>query len=123
MKHVQQRVVLADARFFAYHGFYPQEQVLGTAFRVDIEVTFDRELGGQDEEDLGRTVNYAVLYDIANQEMNQPRKLLETVAEAILLKIKSQFTFVDHIQVRITKEHPPFGGDVAKARVSMEWSK
>lgn len=123
MKRAQQRVALSNARFFAYHGFYPQEQLLGTVFFVDIEVAFERELQCGGEEDLGRTVNYAELYDIAKDEMAQPRKLLETVAEAMLLQVKARFGFLDRIQVRITKEHPPFGGDIAQAQVALEWAK
>lgn len=123
MKHAQQRVAMAQARFFAYHGVYPQEQIIGTPFVVDIEVMFDRELQVAAEEDLDRTVNYAELYDIARDEMAKPRKLLETVTETILLSVRTQFPFVNHIRVCITKQNPPFGGDVAQARVALEWEK
>ena len=90
MKHVLQRVGLSKARFFAYHGFYPEEQVLGTVFFVDIDVAFDRSLLTPEEEDIGKTVNYADLYGIAKAEMARSRKLLETVAEAMLLQVRDR---------------------------------
>lgn len=123
MKRVQQRVGLTQARFFAFHGFYPEEQLLGTAFFVDIDVVFERDLQMPGEEDIGNTVNYADLYSIAKEEMDHPRKLLETVAEAMLLQVRNRFPQLAQIHVRITKEHPPFGGDIAKSYVALAWSR
>ena len=33
---IKQKVSLEGVRFFAYHGFYPEEQVLGAEFIVDL---------------------------------------------------------------------------------------
>jgi dihydroneopterin aldolase len=33
-------ISLHGAEFFAYHGFYPEEQLIGAKFIVDIEVNF-----------------------------------------------------------------------------------
>lgn len=123
MKQVMQRVGLTKARFFAYHGLYPEEQQLGTEFFVDLVVRFKRGVLGSGEEDIGKTVNYAALYEIAQTEMGRARKLLETVAEAMLVRVMEEFPEVDHIHVQITKQHPPFGGDLSQATVALEWSK
>lgn len=122
MKRVLQRVKLANARFYAYHGVFPQEQIIGTSFLVDIDVFFDRELRLSAEEDLNRTVNYAELHAIAQAEMAQTRKLLETVSDSMLARVQSQFPFVAKIRVCITKQHPPFGGDIAQAQVEVVWT-
>lgn len=123
MKKVLQRVGLSKARFFAYHGLYPEEQQLGTEFFVDLTVAFQRDVHAAGEEDIGNTVNYAALYEIARQEMARPRKLLETVAESMLLRVRQDFPDVDQVHVQITKQHPPFGGDLAQAIVALEWFK
>lgn len=120
MGHIRQHVALTDARFYAYHGYYQEEQVLGNEFTIDIHVAFDR---GDDikADELQYTVNYERLYHIAKTEMQQPRKLLETVAEAMLRRVRTDFPFVSSVDVGITKHNPPFGGDRANARVTLCW--
>lgn len=120
MGNIRQQVALTDARFYAYHGYYAEEQVLGNEFTVDIHVAFDRK-GDAASEDLGHTVNYEQLYRIAEAAMQHPRKLLETVVETMLEQVKDEFPFLSDIEVAITKHHPPFGGDRAKARVALQW--
>ncbi|MEC3879648.1 dihydroneopterin aldolase [Parapedobacter sp. 10938] len=120
MGKIHQQVAVADARFFAYHGYYPEEQVLGNEFSVDICVAFNRE-DRETADELQYTVNYELLYHIAKAEMQQPRKLLETVAESILRRVRTDFPFVSDIEVSVTKHNPPFGGDGANARVVLKW--
>ncbi|MGV3762585.1 dihydroneopterin aldolase [Parapedobacter sp.] len=122
MGTIRQQVALADARFYAYHGYYPEEQVLGNEFTVDISVAFER---GDSEtaDELQHTVNYELLYHIAKTEMQLPRKLLETVGESILRRVRTDFPFVSNIEVSVTKHNPPFGGDHAKARVKLRWER
>lgn len=120
METIRQQVALIDARFFAYHGYYAEEQALGNEFTVDICVAFDRDSDTEADE-LQYTVNYQQLYDIAKNVMQQPRKLLEAVAETMLHRVRTEFSFVYHIEIAITKHNPPFGGDRAKARVALSW--
>ncbi len=122
MGRIRQQVALIDARFYAYHGYYPEEQVLGNEFTIDIYVAFDRG-DRKTADELQHTVNYEQLYDIAKTEMQEPRKLLETVAESMLHRVKADFPFVSHIEVSVTKHNPPFGGDRAKAGVKLTWEQ
>src|SRR5690606_23952562 len=119
MEHLRQHVALTDARFYAYHGYYPEEQVLGNEFVVAIEVTFDRQ--GEVSDELGQTVNYETLYEIASTAMQVTRKLLESVAEAILGRVRLEFPFTHEVTISICKTNPPFGGDRAKASVTLTW--
>ncbi len=119
MGHIKQQVALIDARFFAYHGYYPEEQVLGNEFKVDIQVAFAKHTESADE--LENTVNYQTLHTIAKDEMQHPRKLLETVAESMLHRIVADFPFVEEVDVTIHKSHPPFGSDAAKAAITLTW--
>ena len=120
MGTIRQQVALTDARFFAYHGYYPEEQVLGNEFTVHICVMFNRD-DRLTTGELEHTVNYEQLYHIAKTEMEQPRQLLEAVAESMLHRVKKDFPFVSSIEVALTKHNPPFGGDRAKARVTLSW--
>lgn len=107
---------LNAAEFFAYHGYYPEEQLLGSRFLVDISVSF---LPAADlaKDELQNTVNYEQLYNIASDEMNITRKLIETVAKAIADAIKQKFPFVKNTRVSIQKMNPPLKGKVGYSSV------
>jgi len=107
---------LNDAEFFAYHGFYPEEQLIGSRFLVDISVNFVPN-GDLNEDEISNTVNYEQLYDIASDEMKHTRKLIETVGQSILDGIKQKFPFVGNIRVCIKKMDPPLKGKVGHSNV------
>jgi len=107
---------LNDAEFFAYHGFYPEEQLLGSRFLVDISVSFEP-AGDLAEDEIDNTVNYEQLYNIACDEMKITRKLIETVGKAIADEIRNKFSFAKHIRVAIKKMDPPLKGKVGHSSV------
>lgn len=115
-------VALHGAEFFAYHGFYPEEQKIGSYFIVDVEVGFTP-TGDINEDNLSNTVNYEKLYDIACEEMKLPKKLIETVAQVIINEIKKQYAFVDTIQVVIKKLNPLVGAKTKYSSVTINYSK
>lgn len=115
------QVNLENLRFYSYHGFYPEEQILGNEYSVDIKTSFDSPNLKDDQ--LDRTVNYEQLYSIATTAMKNTRKLLETVADEMLENIKLKFQHLTSIEVSICKINPLFGGDKAHARVSILWHK
>jgi len=104
-------VALHGVAFFAYHGFYEEEQKLGTKFLVDIEVDFDP-IGSLKSDKIGNTVDYEQLYEIADRQMKHTRKLIETVAQSIADDIKAQYTFTKSIRVLIKKLNPALRGKV-----------
>ena len=107
---------LNDAEFFAYHGFYPEEQLIGSRFLVDISVSFSP-AGNLAEDEIDNTVNYEQLYNIACDEMKNTRKLIETVGQSIFDAIKGKFPFVKNIRVCIKKMDPPLKGKVGHSNV------
>lgn len=121
MSTMYQKVALHNVRFFAYHGFYPVEQVLGSEFIVDIEAEF--EVFGNGNDDLAQTVDYEKLYAIATAEMNNTRKLIETVAHGLLERIRHEFLAIKNIRVAIRKMHPPMQGEVGSSLVELKFSR
>lgn len=113
---------MQGAEFFAWHGFYPEEQKLGSCFVVDIEVEFTPG-GNLNEDELNNTVNYEQLYNIVCEEMKRTKKLIETVAQAIIDETKREYAFVEKIQVNIKKLNPPLGGKVSCSNVIMSYVK
>jgi dihydroneopterin aldolase len=116
------KVALEGVEFFAYHGFYPEEQVLGTRFFVDVAVKFDAKSTLKDDK-ISNTVDYEVLYSIIQEEMAHPRKLIETVVQAILDGVVSRFPFINAAEVTLKKMHPALGGAVNNSAVTISYNK
>jgi len=112
-------VALHDAEFFAYHGYYPEEQLLGNRFVISIKVAFEQEERKLERDNLEQTVNYEDLYGIAEEEMKNPRQLLETVAQAIADRIKLKFSYLIHTTVTVKKLNPPLKGRVRASSVTV----
>jgi 7,8-dihydroneopterin aldolase/epimerase/oxygenase len=104
-------IAIHGAEFFAYHGFYPEEQKLGTQFIVDVEVAF-KPIGDIKQDKIGNTVDYEKVYNIICEQMKLTRKLIETVAQSIADDVKTQYSFVHSVKVTIKKLHPPLAGKV-----------
>jgi len=114
-----QTVALNDVRCFAFHGFYPEEQLTGTEFLVSVEVTFTP---SGDTEDLQRTVNYEVLNTIILEEMGSTKKLLESVVRVILDRVISAYPFVHTAVAGIKKMFPPMPGEVNHSFVQLSYT-
>ncbi|MXV50471.1 dihydroneopterin aldolase [Pedobacter sp. HMF7647] len=117
----RQKVALENVRFFAYHGFYPEEQLTGNEFVLTLET--EQDIFTNSSEDLSSTVNYERLFEIANDRMKQTKKLLETVAYAILDDIHREFLAVDFIRVSIRKTNLPMAGDIGNSLVELTYKR
>jgi dihydroneopterin aldolase len=111
-------ISLHGAAFFAYHGFYPEEKKIGSHFVVDIDVEFTTTADLNDD-NLENTVNYERLYEIVSGEMKVTRKLIETVAQAIINQIKEQYPFIDRVQVKLKKVNPLIGAKTQYSSVTL----
>ncbi len=112
------RVELVDMEFFAHHGCFEQERIIGNKFIVNIWVECDCKIPSETD-DINDALNYQILYDIVKREMEIPSHLLEHVAGRILKSVQSEFPYISAAQVRIDKLNPPLGGKVGSSRVTM----
>jgi len=118
---IKQKVSLKGVRFFSFHGFYPEEQILGTEFILDIDT--ELEVYGSGGDDISNTVNYERLLQIASEEMNIPRKLIETVAHSMLERIRHEFLAVQDIRISIRKMHPPMSAEIENSNIELLFSR
>lgn len=112
--HSEITIELKSVLFFAFHGLHEEEGKTGNEYEVDLSVRFITD--GKMITKIDETIDYVKLFEIVKQEMEQPRKLLETVAISITEKIQEHFSEVKEVQVRINKKNPPiinFSGSVA----------
>lgn len=112
------RIALEGMHFFAYHGYYEEERIVGNQFIIDTFVdvdTFDSK-----DDDINDTVNYEVIYDIVKSHMVKKYKLLETIALNISSELKTKFPKITKVKVRVAKIGPQLGGEVDKAVIEYE---
>jgi dihydroneopterin aldolase len=105
------KILLEGMEFFAYHGHYEEEQIIGTKFIVDIEIDF--ESGKAEHSDhLSDTVNYQEVYHLVKKEMEINAHLLENVARRIHDSILNVFPKAESVKIKISKINPSLGGKV-----------
>lgn len=115
-----QTVALKEIKFYAYHGFYPEEQLTGNHFSVDVEVTFIPRL--EDSEDIDNTVNYEVINELVREEMLHAKKMLETVVKNIIDGLIQIYPFLLTINVGIKKYHPAMPGEIGHSFVHLSYT-
>ncbi|WP_439558441.1 dihydroneopterin aldolase [Dyadobacter sp.] len=112
-------ISLEGLEFFAYHGYYPEEQRIGNKYALDITISTDFFKAAQ-EDKLSETVNYETIYQIASKVMQEPAKLLEHIGFNVIEKIREHYPRVANIKVRVSKFNPPVGGVCTRAVITME---
>lgn len=113
-----QTVALKDVKCFALHGYYPEEQLTGIYFMVDITVEF---IPYGDTENLQHTVNYEILNTIILEEMARTQKMLETVIRNIINRTIATYPFILTAVVGIRKLNPPMPGQIGHSFVQLSY--
>lgn len=112
------KIRLEGMNFYAHHGYFEEEQKLGTRYTVDVELTVDFKEAAESDL-LEGTTDYVQVYKIVEQVMTVNTKLLEHLAFKINKKILEQCNEVAEIATKVTKHNPPLGGLCASASVSL----
>jgi dihydroneopterin aldolase len=110
---------LTGMKFYAFHGCFEEEQKIGTHFVADVSLTYDASAAIADD-DVEKSVNYPLVYKTIQKVMNEPRHLIETVADRIVRHIKQDFPQVQHVAVKLCKLNPPLDGKTEYVAVEME---
>ena len=111
------QVGLEDVRFFAYHGLFPEERILGNWFVLRVQV--GKQLDSFTFERMDQTFDYGTIYSICKEVMDEPVDLLETVAARIAIRLKQVFEGISSYEIHVWKEQPPLGLVSGKSRVSI----
>ena len=101
-------IELRNLEFYSFHGLYEEEKRIGGEFVVDVWAKFPAE--DHSLNSINETVNYAALFTIIKDEMNQPRELLETIAQSIAEKIYAKYGVIKEVEIRIEKKKAPIAG-------------
>ncbi len=105
------QISIEGMEFFAYHGCFEEEQIIGNKFIVDIFLEVSTEQA-QRSDNLSQTVNYQKVYEVIREQMNVSSSLLEHLGHRINEAVRTQFPAIKRITLKVCKLYPPIGGKV-----------
>ena len=123
MAKVLRKIGLENVQFTAPIGFYEEERVLKNKFIVNVWAEMPVSLVESDADELTNTVNYVGLYEICQAAFAKERRLLEPVAQEILVNILAHYSFIESASVKIQKLHPPIQAEIETSFVELNYSK
>ncbi|MCF6169727.1 MAG: dihydroneopterin aldolase [Bacteroidales bacterium] len=112
-------ISIEGMEFFAYHGCFKEEQVIGTKFNIDLFMEVDTATAEQSDR-LEDTVNYQAVYRLVKQEMDSKSHLLEHVGRRVLESIRGAFPQIEKAKIKIRKLNPPLGGKMDFVSLELE---
>lgn len=111
-------IELEQMEFYAFHGCYKAESIVGTRFLVNIKFETNTQKAEQSDL-LSDTVNYLEVYQVVKTQMEIKSNLLEHVARRIIQSLKQKYSAIDALQVKISKLNPPLGGQLEAVSVTI----
>ncbi len=110
-------IALHDLMFYAHHGCFEEERLIGTRFKVDVEMTTDGCPAALTDR-LEDAIDYSRVYELISGEMGIPSYLLEHVAGRILQRLTDSFSLTE-CRVTVSKIAPSLGGEAGRASVTL----
>ena len=114
-------ISIEGMEFFAYHGCFKEEAIIGTKFSIDLFMVTDT-TKAESTDNLEDTVNYQSVYELVKDEMKTRSKLIEHVGRRILTRLKVEFPEIEHAKIKIRKLNPPLGGKIEFVSLELEHS-
>ncbi|MCI1720828.1 MAG: dihydroneopterin aldolase [Bacteroidales bacterium] len=116
------RIELVDMEFFAHHGCFDEEQMIGNKFLVNLKVEGDfRKAASTDK--ISDALDYQGLYKVVKDEMGKPSKLLENVCKRIIDSIASRYPQIEKAELTVDKLNPPLGGKLYASSVTANYTR
>jgi len=112
------KIEIENMEFYAYHGHYKEEQIVGNKFLVDLSIETDLEPAARSDS-LKDALNYQQAYMIVEREMKVKSQLMEHIAGRILDALYREMKGIIKATVRVSKMNPPVGGRVERVSVTM----
>lgn len=113
------KIALEGMEFYARHGYYEEERIIGNKYSVDVLLDLDFEEAALQDK-LEGTVNYEKVYKIVQAVMSIDAQLLEHLAGKMVKELKTHFPQINTVEVKISKYNPPIKGLCKKATVTLQ---
>ncbi len=122
MSESKRKIGLEGVKFNAPVGFFAEERIIKNDFMVDLFLSFEQQ-EAVDTEDIRQTIDYMQLYEVCAQAFEKEAALIETVAQTIMNRLKSDFPFVEEILVRIKKMSLPVNAEIQHSFIELSYKK
>jgi len=115
-------IEITGIRCYGYTGYFPEEQVLGQWFEVDLTIWMDLSLTGSDDQ-LSNTLNYADVVERVTNLLETSRfKTIEKL-NAVIIEAVLAFAPVQKVHSRLVKVSPPIPRFAGRIAIAMTRSK
>jgi len=112
-------IQIENMEFYAFHGHFKEEQIVGNRFLVDLTIETDMTLPAESD-NLKDAVNYQRAYEIVKLEMEKKSHLLENIAGRILNALYAEMEGIKKATVKVSKMNPPMRGRIGSVSVVLE---
>jgi 7,8-dihydroneopterin aldolase/epimerase/oxygenase len=112
-------IQIENMEFYAFHGHFKEEQIVGNKFLVDLTIETDMAAASKSD-NLRDAVNYQRAYQIVKSEMEKKSYLLENIASRILDSLYAELQGIIKARVKVSKMNPPMGGKIGSVSVVIE---
>lgn len=112
-------IEIEGMEFYAYHGCFEAEQIVGNKFIVYACLYYDCERPAVSD-NIGDALSYQAAYEVIAREMRQNSHLLEHVGQRMLTALYEVFPQLQYAKVKISKLNPPLGGKIEATSVTLE---
>jgi len=116
------KIHIEEMEFYAFHGHYQEEQIVGNRFLLDLVIETDMTRAAASDK-LDDAVNYQAAYRLVKKEMKKKSSLLEHIAKRILDALFENLGGIEKATITIRKMNPPMGGQMKAVSVTLERKK
>lgn len=113
---------IEQMEFYSYHGHFEEERIVGSRFRVDLEMETDCSRPAETDR-LSDALDYQKAYDLIKEQMQEKSYLLEHIARRILDALFAHFPQLERAEVKVSKLGPPLGGKIGAVSVALKRQK
>jgi 7,8-dihydroneopterin aldolase/epimerase/oxygenase len=113
------QIIIEGMEFYAYHGHFEEEQIVGGKFLVDIIIDTDTEKAAKSDS-LNDALDYQAIYKDIKAEMEITSYLLENITYRIMDRLFKNHSSIKRTELTVTKLNPPIGGKVNKVSIKLE---
>ncbi len=111
-------IEIEGMEFYAYHGHYEEEQIVGSRFLLDLKIETNCTLAAETD-DIKHAINYQTAYKIIKKQMKIKSHLLENIAKRILDSLYKNLKGIEKITIKVSKINPAMGGKIKKVSVTL----
>ena len=111
-------IEIENMEFYAFHGHFREEQIVGNKFLIDLTLEADLDKASQTDR-LEDTLDYQVAFRVVKEQMDKKSNLLEHIGKRILDALYDNLEGIKKARVRIRKMNPPMGGHIGSVAIVM----